>query len=50
MNYDFYLAADAETWAPSSAKSLTSSNPDRESPALYTASDDGGSFRFPRIA
>ncbi|KAK0753130.1 RNA polymerase II-associated [Schizothecium vesticola] len=48
MNYDFYLAADAETGVKFRQK-FDVDNPGRESPALYTAPDDGGSFRFPRV-
>lgn len=48
MNYDFYLAADAETGVKFRQK-FDVDNPNRESPSLYTAPDDGGSFRFPRV-
>lgn len=48
MNYDFYLAADAETGVKFRQK-FDVDNPNRENPSLYTAPDDGGSFRFPRV-
>jgi RNA polymerase II-associated factor 1 len=48
MNYDLFLPADAATGDKFRAK-FDVDNPDRESRALYTSTDAGGSFRFPRV-
>ncbi|KAK5664372.1 hypothetical protein OQA88_595 [Cercophora sp. LCS_1] len=48
MNYDFFLAADANT-GDKFRKMFDVHNPDHGDPSLYTLSEGGGSFRFPRI-
>ncbi|KAK4186888.1 RNA polymerase II-associated protein 1 [Podospora australis] len=48
MNYDFYLPVDAKTGDRFRTK-FDVDNPARDSKDLYTSSEAGGSFRFPRI-
>lgn len=48
MNYDLFLPADAPTGDKFRAK-FDVDNPDRASRSLYTSSEAGGSFRFPRV-
>lgn len=48
MNYDFFLAADAET-GEKFRQRFDVDNPDHDNDSLYTISENGGSFRFPRV-
>jgi RNA polymerase II-associated factor 1 len=48
MNYDFFLPADTLTGENFRAK-FDVDNPDCDSRSLYTSSESGGSFRFPRV-
>lgn len=48
MNYDLFLPADTLTGENFRTK-FDVDNPDRESRSLYTSSEAGGSFRFPRV-
>ncbi|KAK0623097.1 RNA polymerase II-associated [Immersiella caudata] len=48
MNYDFFLAADAET-GEKFRKRFDVDNPDHDDDSLYTISENGGAFRFPRV-
>ncbi|KAH6850379.1 RNA polymerase II-associated [Chaetomium sp. MPI-CAGE-AT-0009] len=48
MNYDLFLPADTLTGENFRSK-FDVDNPDRESRSLYTSSEAGGSFRFPRV-
>lgn len=48
MNYDFYLPADPKTGDRFRTK-FDVDNPSRDKPDLYTSSEAGGSFRFPRV-
>ena len=48
MNYDFYLAVDAETGTKFRQR-FDVDNPNHDNHTLYTSSEDGGSFRFPRV-
>ncbi|KAK3902662.1 RNA polymerase II-associated protein 1 [Staphylotrichum tortipilum] len=48
MNYDLFLPADATTGDRFRAK-FDLDNADRVSRALYTSTDAGGCFRFPRV-
>jgi len=48
MNYDFFLAADAET-GEKFRQRFDVDNPDHDNASLYTTSENGGSFRFPRV-
>ncbi|KAL2188945.1 hypothetical protein L209DRAFT_726522 [Thermothelomyces heterothallicus CBS 203.75] len=48
MNYDLFLPADTLT-GENFRKKFDVDNPDRDSHALYTSSEAGGSFRFPRV-
>ncbi|KAK0646333.1 RNA polymerase II-associated [Cercophora newfieldiana] len=48
MNYDFFLAADAET-GERFRKRFDVDNPEHDDDSLYTISESGGSFRFPRV-
>ncbi|EAQ89072.1 hypothetical protein CHGG_05691 [Chaetomium globosum CBS 148.51] len=48
MNYDLFLPADTLTGEHFRTK-FDVDNPDRESRSLYTSSEAGGSFRFPRV-
>ncbi|KAK4138285.1 hypothetical protein BT67DRAFT_393518 [Trichocladium antarcticum] len=48
MNYDLFLPADAKT-GDNFRSRFDVDNPDRDSGALYTSGDAGGSFRFPRV-
>jgi RNA polymerase II-associated factor 1 len=48
MNYDLFLPADTKT-GDNFRTRFDVDNPDRDSKSLYTSSDAGGSFRFPRV-
>ncbi|KAK4115213.1 hypothetical protein N656DRAFT_766472 [Canariomyces notabilis] len=48
MNYDLFLPADTRTGENFRAR-FDVDNPDRDSGSLYTSSESGGSFRFPRV-
>ncbi|KXX73885.1 RNA polymerase II-associated protein 1 [Madurella mycetomatis] len=48
MNYDLFLPADVRTGENFRAK-FDVDNPNRDSGSLYTNSESGGSFRFPRV-
>ncbi|KAK3296159.1 RNA polymerase II-associated [Chaetomium fimeti] len=48
MNYDLFLPADTLTGENFRTK-FDVDNADRESRSLYTSSEAGGSFRFPRV-
>ncbi|AEO69479.1 uncharacterized protein THITE_2119942, partial [Thermothielavioides terrestris NRRL 8126] len=48
MNYDLFLPADTRTGENFRAK-FDVDNDERDSHSLYTSSDAGGSFRFPRV-
>ncbi|KAL2255377.1 hypothetical protein VTK26DRAFT_3491 [Humicola hyalothermophila] len=48
MNYDFFLPVDTRTGENFRAR-FDVDNPDRDSSELYTSSEAGGSFRFPRV-
>lgn len=48
MNYDLFLPADTLTGENFRSK-FDVDNPDRDNHALYTSSEAGGSFRFPRV-